>query len=47
MFRTRSLPMLATALAVLVFVAWMNISGGHDASLFAQPAAQGNSANAG
>ena len=47
MFRTRSLPMLATALAVLAFVAWMNISGGPDASLFERPTVQANSASAG
>ena len=47
MFRTRSLPMLATVLAVLVFVAWMNIGAGPDTSLFEHPPVQGNSAHAG
>ncbi len=47
MLRARSLPMLATALAILVFVAWMNLGASRDSSLFVDPAAHGSSAHAG
>ena len=47
MLRARSLPMLATALAILIFVAWMNLGAGPDTSLFQQPAAPGISSHAG
>ena len=47
MVRARSLPMLATALAVLGFVAWMNLGASRDTSLFAQPAAQASAAHSG
>ncbi len=43
----RSLPTLAIAAAVLVFVGWMNISAGAKTSLYELPAAQENSAHAG
>lgn len=47
MVPARSLSTLAIALAVLVFVAWMNISAGPETSLYDLPAAQAAAARAG